>query len=87
MKYPGLVETPRIAPAAPACQPSGSSAIFQNSHIVSVAGCQTTMCLSEPAAGRAPTGIGTVAIACWRLAAAADLSSVTLTVGCAGPTA
>ncbi len=62
-KWPGLLETWRIAPAAPACQRPRLRRILQNSHILSRLGCQTTMCRSLPVAGLARTGIGTASTA------------------------
>ena len=54
-----------MRPPQRACQPSAFWLASQNSHIVSVAGCQTTMWASLPAAGLAPAGIGTCSKACW----------------------
>ena len=69
-----------MRPPQRACQPSAFWLASQNSHIVSVAGCQTTMCASLPAAGLAPAGIGTCSKACW--SGADVVSSLTRTVGC-----
>src|SRR5215217_1808093 len=65
VKYPGLVDTLDIRPPHRACHPSHRLAAIQNSHIVSVEGCQTTIVPSVPAAGWAPAGIGTRSQAAW----------------------
>src|ERR1700692_313517 len=56
---PGFFETFCIAPPHLATGPAGAHSNAQNSHSLSVLGCQTTRCLSVPFAGCALGGIGT----------------------------
>jgi hypothetical protein len=80
---PMLADTPIIRPPHPACQPSSRLCSRQNSHIVSVEGCNTTSRPSESGEGRALAGSGTSSqAACSRaLRGGAGFGRATLTVG------
>ena len=81
----GRVETRVMRPPHDRVPAVGlSSSARQNSHIVSVEGCQTTRWPSVPAAGCALSGIGTD----WNAALRSSwtLSRITLTLGWSAPT-